>query len=46
MSDAMDEVCHCGHASDDHHNEQGECMDDDCDCIAYERDYGDDDDDG
>lgn len=32
------QVCHCGHSSDDHRPRGGECLDDDCDCVAFERD--------
>lgn len=32
-------VCHCGHDRDDHHLGRGECLDDDCSCVAYEQDH-------
>lgn len=33
--------CMCGHVPDEHDGFDGPCGVDDCDCAAYETDYGD-----
>lgn len=41
-------ICTCGHADDDHGHDpkfpgSTACNDDDCDCLAFEKDHDDDD---